>query len=174
MKHKKLFFFLNLSMLCDEASNLRVFNSNVYSWPAAISANARTETDYTNLNSIADNSAATVTVARISSLFNESAEHSWSDCSPESQTLLIADDWLRDLHEIFWQWTIVNTSPSSDDDVVSLWANAAASCSAWWRKRYWSHIWETFKWRLSLLRLKVLLKDILCNFFSWMCLRWLE
>lgn len=136
---------LNANMLSDETANLWVFDPNVNSWAWAIAANIRTKANYAHLNIIPCNSGSWVTVTTVSSIFNDCAEHSCCQNSPERSTLFVTHDAFGNLHEILRQWSIVNSSPASNNNIVTGRTNSAASWRASCRQCNRSNIRETFQ-----------------------------
>lgn len=70
---------LNHCVQVNPVADARFFSSNVHSWAWAIAANRRSEADETSMNSTTDHSCATVTIAAVDSILDNSAEHSEKD-----------------------------------------------------------------------------------------------
>jgi hypothetical protein len=82
------------------------------------------------LNSISNDCATTIAIARIDSVLDIGAEHSWSDSAPFnpiSVTLSVIDDVLLNLEKIFGDLLSHNIvdSPTGNGDFVSWWADTA-------------------------------------------------
>lgn len=165
----------NLNVRVNPVANRRLLDPHIDRGSWSVTANRRAKAHEADLNTIANDRAAGVAVAAVAAVFDASAELGVRDAAGMTSPVLIAQVEVNDVFinasQVIGQRAVLDSSPASDCDRISFWANLAAVCVANRRNWRWHNVRPAVKGS-SGLSIELIMKLLSRDYFFKLTATW--